>query len=271
MKRDRQPCPFGVRLGNLESLRYKCVFLICLCCSSGFVPAQEAGEKSSRFPYAEKLSYRIEWHLITAGNATVDMKHNTPDDWQTNLHLESAGVVTKLYRVLDSYQASTDDKFCGINSVLDAEEGKRHTITHLSFQKLTHKVTYDAHDLVSNATVKKDLEVPLCTHEITGALEALRETNLPAGKSAFLPITDGKKIASVKVEGQAREAINLQGKTYQTIRYEAFVFDNILYRRHGRLLIWISDDGDRVPVQLRLQLGFPIGNVTVQLEKQQKS
>lgn len=239
--------------------------------TNGSAPAQQQFEKSSGFPYPEKLSYRIEWRLIAAGAATVEMSRGTPADWQTTLNLESAGLVTRLYKVLDTYRVTSNDKFCATSSVLDAQEGKRHTITHLSFENAHHKVDYDQRDLLKNSTVKKQLDIAPCTYEIAGALEALREMNLQPGKWATLPVTDGKKMAYAKIEAQARENVNIEGKTYQTIRHELFLFDNVLYKRKGRMLMWVSDDADRLPVQFRLQMGFPIGTVTVQLEKHQRT
>jgi hypothetical protein len=44
----------------------------------------------------------------------------------------------------------------------------------------------------------------------------------------------------------------------------------VLYKRKGRLFIWLTDDADRTPVQLRFQLGFPIGTISLALDKQQK-
>jgi len=245
--------------------------LALLCCTNAFAPAQQNTAKTVKFPCPEKLSYRIEWRLITAGSATVEMSRATSATWETKMHLESEGWITRLYKVLDFYKATSSDNFCGSNAVLDAQEGKRHTLTQLTFENTRHKVNYDEHDLLKNSTAKKELEIAPCTYEITGAMEALRQMNLPPGKSATFPVTDGKKMAYAKIEAQAKESVNLDGKNYPTIRYEAFLFDNVLYKRKGRLLIWISDDADRVPVQFRLQMGFPIGTVTVQLEKHQNT
>ena len=79
-----------------------------------------------------------------------------------------------------------------------------------------------------------------------------------------------KKIAYAKVEAQAKENISVDGKQYATVRYEPFIFDEVLYRRKGRLLIWMTDDADHVPVQMRFQMGFPIGSITLELEKHEK-
>jgi hypothetical protein len=222
-------------------------------------------------PSAEKLSYRVEWRLITAGAVTVEASRTSPEKWQTNLHLESSGFVTRLYKILDTYQAAGNERFCPANAMLDAQEGKRHTLTRLIFENTRHKVYYDERDLLKNTDVTKELDIAPCTYEIIGALAKLREIGLEPGRSITLPITDGKKMVEGKIEAQARENIGIGGKSYKTVRYEAFLFDNVLYKRKGRLLMWMTDDADRLPVQFRLQLGFPIGTVTVQLEKEQKT
>ena len=251
--------------------RAACCTLLLLLFTSPFSLAQEQNRGASKFPCPEKLSYRIEWRMMTAGTATVEMRHLTAGDWETKLNLESAGLVTRLFRVLDSYKLTSNDKFCASDSFLDAQEGRRHTVTRLTFENAQHKVLYEERDLLKNVSAKKELDIAPCTYDIAGALEMLRLGNLQPGKWSTLPVTDGKKMAYAKVEAQARESINVQSKTYQTVRYEAFLFDNVLYKRKGRLQIWISDDPERMPVQLRLQFGFPIGSVSVQLENSQKT
>ncbi len=226
--------------------------------------------KAAKFPFPEKLYYRVEWRLVTAGSAIVDISRAGPDVWKTSLNLESAGLVTRLYRVQDTYIAITNEHFCPANTVLDAQEGRRHTITHLTFGDNPHRVSYEERDLVKNSTVKKELDIASCTYEITGALAAVRDMSLEPGKSTSLPITDGKKMVHGRIEAQARENLSIEGKSYQTIRYEAFLFDNVLYKRKGRFFMWVTEDANRLPIQFRIQLGFPIGTVTVQLEKEQK-
>ena len=249
--------------------RFSATLVLTILLNLPFAPGQQP-QKSQKFPYPEKLLYRVEWRLITAGSVTVDLARQGSDKWETDLHLESAGWVSRLYKVLDNYKALSDGKFCGTSSYLDSEEGKRHSITRLTFENDLHKVDYDERDLIKNVSDKKETEIPPCTYEITGALASLRGMDLPPGKWATFPITDGKKIAHGKIEAQARETMEVGGKSYSTVRYEAFLFDNVLYKRRGRLLIWMTDDSDRLPVQFRLLLGFPVGSITVQLDKQQK-
>jgi hypothetical protein len=242
--------------------------LIAVPAASG--PADPQPRKAALFPAPEKLTYRIEWRLVTAGSATVQLTRAAQQRWQINLNLESAGLVSRLYRVLDTYRVVSDDAFCGVSSVFDAQEGRRHFATVSDFDNSRHKLSYDEKDLVKNTVAKHEVDIAPCTYEITGALSALREMRVDPGRTIALPMTNGKKLVNAKVEAQARENISIDGKNYSTVRYEAFVFDNVIYRRKGRLFIWMTDDAERMPVQLRIQAGFPIGNVTLELEKHEK-
>lgn len=228
--------------------------------------AQQAASSSS-FPFPEKLTYRVEWRSITAGTTTIQLsKSPTTHGWDFDLNIESAGLVSRLYRVFDKYRVSTNDQFCAINANLDAQEGKKHTVTKLIFNSSTKKLAYDEHDFVKNTSEAKSLDVDACTYEISGALASLRMTRLDPGKSITVPISDGKKFVRARIEAQARETLTVNGKSYQTMRYEAFLFDNVLYKKRGRLLMWIAEDGDRLPVQIRVLMGFPIGTISVELQ-----
>jgi len=223
-----------------------------------------------KFPYSESLVYRVGWRMVTAGQANLKLTPTASNGWQLNLDLASSGLVNQLYRVLDSYKLSTNEKFCASSVNLDAQEGKHHNVTNISFDNDNHKLVDTTKDLIGNESKKTELTIPPCTYDIAGALMTLRSSQLDPGMKYSLPVTNGKKLANVRVEGLGKEKLSLGGKTYNTIRYETFVFDNVLYRRKGRLLIWISDDPQRVPVQMRFVFGFPLGDITLELEKVEK-
>jgi hypothetical protein len=82
-----------------------------------------------------------------------------------------------------------------------------------------------------------------------------------------VPMSDGKKTASVKVEAQGRETVKIKAGTFNTIRYEVFVFNGVLYSRKADLFVWLTDDAHRLPVQLRARMSFPVGTITFELTK----
>jgi hypothetical protein len=240
-------------------------FIGCLFLSAAPVP------KTSAFPSPETLSYDVEWRLIYAGNARVTL---TPaavsgkTGWQTGLHIESGGMVSKLYKLNDNFRGQYDDKFCVASSTLDAVEGKRHRDTAVTYDRATGKASYLEHDLLKNTVVRRsETDIPNCVHDVIGALLKLRTMHLDPGQSAQLPLSDGKKSVSARVEAQEREDIKTRLGTFKTIRYEAFLFNGVLYARSARLFVWLTDDPRRLPVQIRVRLHFVIGSITFTLEK----
>lgn len=252
---------FSMSLLRFSSVSLRTFSAVCLG-----LQVMGGAEPFQTFPSPETLTYRIEWRMVTAGEAKLQLTRNQAD-WAFQLNIDSAGLVSRLFRVEDIYKVTTNDKFCALSSSFEAEEGKRRVNESQTFDNVKHKSAFEMHDLVKNTRDHHEMDIAPCTHEILGALAFLRQTKLEPGKSITVPIANSKKVAYAKIEAQATETILVDGKSYPTIRYEAFVFDNVVFRRHGSLFLWLTDDATRSPVQLRLQMGFPIGNITLQLEK----
>lgn len=220
----------------------------------------------------ESLEYDIEWRLIPAGTAKLTWAAMTGanSSGELRLHIESAGLVSRLFRVSDDYTASLGLNLCTQNTFLSAHEGNRTRETRVVFDAQTHKASYIEKDLVKSSTVIKDIEIPSCVHDVLGGLLVLRSLKLEPGKTAQIPISDGKKFVQAKVESQQREEVKNELGTFKTVRYEIFLFDNVLFKRSGHLHVWLTDDDWRLPVQLQVRLNLTIGTITFRLRKQEK-
>jgi hypothetical protein len=263
----------------MSRLRSACVFAAwCFLAAPRGASPQDAPKAPSpgTAPGHETLEYAIEWRLIPAGTAKIT--------WATmagagigggpvsevRLHLESLGLVSRLFRVSDDYTAALGQNFCAQNTFLSAHEGNRNKETRVVFDSQNHKASYIEKDLNKNAVVNSDVEIPSCVHDVIGGLMVLRNLRLEPGKTAQIPLSDGKKFVQAKVESQMREELRTELGTFRTVRYEVFVFDNILFKRAGHLHIWLTDDDWRLPVQLQVRLQFAIGTITFRLRKQEK-
>ncbi|MGI8746228.1 MAG: DUF3108 domain-containing protein [Bryobacteraceae bacterium] len=225
-------------------------------------------------PASETLSYSVEWRLINAGGARISIspRQDRNSQWESKLHLESSGLVSKLFKLDDNYRVEMHDQFCATGSVLDAIEGKRHHETVINFDRNTHKATYLERDLVKNAVIHRaETDIPPCVSDIVGGLYKLRTFHLEPGQNAQLPVSDGKKSVSARVEAQEREQIQTKAGAFKTIRYEVFIFNGVLFKKSGRMLLWLTDDSRKMPVQLRARMAFPIGSITFQLDKEEHS
>ena len=148
-------------------------------------------------------------------------------------------------------------------------EGSRLRETHITFDGETKKANYLEHDRAKNNAVvlAKEIDIPSCVHDVVGGLFFLRTLNLEPGQTTQVAVSDGKKSVMAKVEAQAREEIKTTAGTFKTVRYEVYLFDNVLYKRPAHLNLWLSDDRRRLPVQIRVRMTFTIGTITLQLEK----
>lgn len=222
------------------------------------------------FPSAEKLSYEIEWRLIYAGSAqlTLTPKPGEADQWNSELKLESGGLVSKLYTLKETYDTGMANGFCTASTELDSIEGKRHHETKVVYDHARGKASFLERDVTKGNVIKSsEVEIPACTLDAIAGLYKLRLDKLEPGESKQVPMSDGKKMAMVRVDAQGREQVRIKAGTFNTIRYEVFLFNGVLYSRKADLMVWLTDDAHRLPVQIRARMSFPIGTITFEFQK----
>ena len=236
-----------------------CLLAVLVCAPTGAEPASATDQKFT-------WQYGIEWRLVRAGLARMIW---TPDSssFQGDLRIESAGLVSKLYRVSDDYRVQMSNQFCASTVNIHAEEGKRRRDTNITFAD--GKAAYSERDLLKNTTQTKETPVPACVHDYLGGLQRLRQHRPEIGQSIQVPLSDGKKSANVKVEAQEREEVTTPMGKFKAIRYEVFLFNDVLINKKARLFVWLTDDDRRLPVQIRARMQFLIGTIELKLEKQE--
>jgi hypothetical protein len=237
--------------------------LVVSACATGgadLVRAQAAASSNSN----EILHYSAEWRFVRSGDIEV---HNL-NGRQTVMKLFSAGLVSRLFQVEDSYTLTRDEQGCNKSLVFNLREGRRNRDIRANFDKQRRKATYVEKDLNRNVvTTQKESDIPGCVYDLTGALRQLRYTYPKPGTSWTVPISDGKKTANIRVEAQEKELIRTPLGQFPSTRYEAFIFSGVFYGRMGRLFVWVTDDERHLPIQLRIQLPFYVGTITLQLER----
>jgi hypothetical protein len=213
---------------------------------------------------SEKLFFEAEWRLVRAGE--VEMQ--TAGQSEAGLRLRTSGLVGNLFRVNNVYHAEYGPEWCVRSTRLLANEGRKHRETLVTFDADKKRAFYLEKDIPRDTVVsQQDIEIPPCICDLIGALQRLRQLRPAPGQTIEIPLSDGKKAILARVEAQTREKITTPAGSFNTIRYEADLFNGQFFRRKGRLYLWITEDDRRWPVQVRVQLPFYIGTVTLQLTK----
>jgi hypothetical protein len=217
-------------------------------------------------PPRETFHYNVEWRLVTAGKAQVEW--STAGSPAVKLHLESVGLVSKLFKVDNDYTAILNQSLCAQTVHMRTHEGNRQRETRITFDGAARRASYLERDLVKGTILlAKEIDIPYCVHDVIGGLFFLRTLNLEPGQSTQVPVSDGKKSVSARVEAQQREDVKTPEGTFHTIRYEIYLFNGVLFQRSAHLNIWLTDDRRKLPVQIRVRMPVTIGTITLQLEK----
>lgn len=261
--------------GCFRRVRLVCALTLLFAVSNAHVGAQGDGGTARLFAAPETLHYSVEWHLINAGTALIRMEPQNAAgrlQWEVKVHLESAGVVSRLYKLDDHYTVNLEDQFCAVSTDMDTFEGKRHRDTKVTYDRAHDRAVSVERDLLKNTTIgTKEIQVPSCVSDVVGGMYKFRTIHLEPGQSVQIPTSDGRKTASVRIDAQEREEIKTHLGTFKTIRYEAFIFNGVIYSKKASMFIWLTDDARRLPVQIRARMSFPIGSITLQLEKEEHS
>lgn len=247
--------------------------LLAILALAALFPRQSRSfDREALFPTQETFHYAVEWRLIRAGRAKLTWRGEAGDaeGRRGELEIESTGLVSKLFKVEDRYMAAMDASLCATRTHMLAREGSRRRETNVVFDRERGKASYLEKDLNKDTIAHQtEIDVPACVHEVIGALYRLRALRMEPGQTAEVPMSDGKKSVRARVEAQEREEVRTPAGSYKAVRHEAFLFNNVLYRRPGRLFVWLTDDNRRLPVQIRVRLQFHIGTLTFQLEKEE--
>ena len=197
--------------GCFLSVRQVLVPALLLAVSSAHIGAQSDGGSLPAFSSPETLHYGIEWRLITAGKAElrIEPSHKPgPPQWEAKVHLESAGLVSRMYKLDDNYSVLLQNQFCAASSTMDALEGKKHRSTQVTYDSGRGRATYVEHDLLKNGAAQtKETEIPPCVSDVVSGLYKLRTMHVEPGQSVVIPTSDGKKTSQVRIEAQEREVI----------------------------------------------------------------
>ena len=229
--------------------------------------AAQAPEPPSRLPFApgETLTYDVTWSVFPAGRVIATLQRaegRTPEVYETVTTARTQGFVSLVYRVENEFHSFFDPQsICSLQIHKRIQEGRRKKDTRIVFDAAQKCAILTEKDLTRPQAPPKHAEnaIPDCVADVVTAFYAVRARPLRVGTSLLLPINDGAKTYEVTVEVQAREEIQTPLGLRPAFRVEPKVFGG-LYRRKGRMLVWFSDDEQRLP--LRIKASVAAGTIT---------
>lgn len=226
-----------------------------------------AAQQSEPLPFSpgETLTYDVTWSIFPAGQVSATLARvegRTPETYEVITTARSQGFVSILYNVENEFHSLFDPRsLCSIQIRKKINEGRRHKDTRIVFDPSRKLAILDERDLSKSDAPPKHAEnaIPECVEDVVTAFYYMRRKPLHVGDQIRLPINDGARTYDVSVDVQARELVQTPLGTRAAFRVEPKVFGG-LYKRPGRMLIWFSDDEQRLP--LRIKVSIAMGTIT---------
>src|SRR5260370_15531793 len=170
------------------------------------------------FPNGKTLVFTAEWHVFTAGTATIKLEPEGAFEKLT-MAANSSGTVNLLFPVRDVFETQIDPRtYCTTRIFKHSEEGKRKRETQIQIDLARRKSILDEKNLQTGATKHEENDVPGCTTDVLSGSFYVASLPLQPGSNVDFPVTDGGKttLAAAHVEG--REQIKVPPGTVQTDR-----------------------------------------------------
>ena len=217
------------------------------------------------FKVGEKLNFKVYLGFIFGGNATMSVKSieevNGYPCYQIVSEARSTRTIDTFYKVRDR-----------ITSWLDVQ-GR----FSRRYEKILREGRYRTYKRVGYAPEKgrallyrKSSELP-DTLDINGlvldilsAFYQVRIEDLKVGKSVWIDVHDIKKRYDLEVEVLRKERLKVPAGEFDCFVLEPRLQTAGIFRREGRMQIWLSDDEHKLPVMMRSKLYF--GSVWAKLE-----
>ena len=225
--------------------------------------------KTSPFQPGERLTYDVTWSVFQAGTVSATLQKTldgTKEDYTVITTAHSQGFVSLLFNVDNEFRSVFNPQtLCSEKISKKINEGRRRKQTEIVFDSQRKLAILDERDLNKPHDPPKhdENQIPACVEDVVTAFYYLRGHNLQVGKPLQVALNDGSKSYDVTLDVQAQEMIQTPLGQRSALRVEPKVFSG-LFKRKGRMLIWFSNDEQRLP--LRIKFVIAVGPITATLK-----
>ncbi|TFH03046.1 MAG: DUF3108 domain-containing protein [Calditrichales bacterium] len=227
--------------------------------------------KNNAFSVGEKLTFKVRYGVVRAGTATMSVLKETKVQDHPVYQIQTTAVSDAPF----SWVFSVNDV---VNSFIDREG-----LFSWRFEKKLREGNYEMDLLVdyspqdSLARVKYirykddverlnyDVKAPPFVLDILASFYYIRTRDLNVGDVISITNHDNKKIYDLEVQVYMRETISTAAGKFRCLRVEPLLKGEGIFKQKGRLLVWVTDDEFKIPVQMTSEV--VVGHITTELEK----
>jgi uncharacterized protein DUF3108 len=213
-----------------------------------------------RFPAHQMYFYNADWHLLSAGTATLAMQ-SSPEGQHAVMTADTSGFINLLFAVHDKFRTTINPRnFCSLAVSKSTQEGSRQRETEVHFDYTHRKSMLQEKDLRTGAVKHVEHPIPACVTDVMSGFYYVGSLPLAPGESFVFPINDGGATGEITATVEGHEQVKTAAGVFPTLRVRAIATGGPL-KNKGRVWVWYSDDAQRIPVQFKAKVKWGTLNV----------
>lgn len=236
--------------------------ILCLSLMSFNTPSDLRLKQNTAFTRGEKLSYRVHYGLINAGEATLEVTADTTIiGKRPTLHLvgkgNSVGAFNWFFKVRDKYESFIDEEsMMPWLFVRKVEEGNYKLNRTILFNQYKQKAIID----------KKEYKIPEYCQDLLSAFYYARTLDLQNAQlndTITINTFFDKENYPLMIKYIGKEIIDSDIGEIRCLKFRPMLQVGRVFEEEEDMTIWISDDSNKVPV--RVQADVLVGSIKMDL------
>lgn len=207
----------------------------------------------------EKLTFKVKYGAITAGEATMQVREETYDDtvavYRITTNARTTSFFDTFYKVRDEVESIWRKRDrVSLKFTKNLSEGSyRQLRVHNYYPDLNFTV-YSKYSFSRGTFSDKTMDIPEGTQDILTALFMVRDMELTVGESVYIPVVTDGDTFNTEVKICKRERVNTIFGKIDCIVVEPILQGEAIFKQTGRILVWMTDDEHHIPVKLQSKI-----------------
>ena len=211
------------------------------------------------YKVGEKVTYSIQYGIITAGNGTLELKSdsfNGREVWHSILAARTTGIAEALFRVIDIYESFIDPATeLPVKSIRNIHEGRYRKYNVVLFD---HKTRADSSILTSDLTGKHI--APPNIQDILSCFYYFRnhilpvDSNLRKGELTTIMTWFCDELYPIRLRYIGIEDIKTRLGRIRCYKFNPVTETGRLFKTEEDVSFWFSADKNFLPVKIRFDI-----------------
>lgn len=205
--------------------------------------------KSIPFDLGEKFTYEFQFNILEAGEASLEVVElDTVNDhpcYKIEFVASTGYWGDLLFTIRDTISIWIDQETLATRQIY-----KR--INEGNYHKKTHIIVYDE----QNFAISNGDTIPIYSsvQDPYSLFYYLRTLPLTVGDLYAFTTIDGQELTDVQLKVDSETRVQTPMQWWNCIKVRPYKEDGSLFKNKGEMTIWFSDDQNKIPVRIKIEL-----------------